>query len=224
MIQPVNQFILVDTIAEVADVDLFGPAPVIYCKENGLWYERVQGEGWASSTLLQTKWPNLQGKPTLPEGESSGLSGWIDYADTQYTVGSPLTIAANTPTIVPNNAGNIRNAFKPNYVDDFYEDGVIFGHNGNAFVFTLECVVVPTNPLTTWIDFWIDIGAPVGELYRRITTFPKGLGEERPITLSTAVYTLSTWEANGGVVYCEAPNTASIYNIRYVFHSLHRAA
>lgn len=102
--------------------------------------------------------------------------------------------------------------------------GVITGREGDAKMMTLDCKVLPTNANTTYIEFWVDIGGEVGELYRRIVSFPKGNGVVRPVTLSAAVYTLDTWEANGATVYCRANNSAEVYDIRFVLFRLHKAS
>lgn len=94
--------------------------------------------------------------------------------------------------------------------------GKITGLEGEMRLITLNCTVTPTNAGTTYIEFWFDIGGAVGELYRRIVSFPKGNGVARPITLTTNVYTLDTWEANGAEVYMRANNTANVYDCRLI--------
>lgn len=102
-------------------------------------------------------------------------------------------------------------------------DPIITGKNGDSYIITLDFKAKPTNAGTSYIETWFDIGGSVGELYRRINTFPKGNGVERAITHSTGVYTLNTWEGNGAKVYVEADNTCDIYDIRFVIIRLHRA-
>lgn len=143
-------------------------------------------------------------------------AGWANYSDTQYTSGAPFSLAANTPTILPNNAGSKLETYLPTNRATFYDGTVLVGNNGDARSFTINCQVVPTSAAATYIEFWVDIGGAVGELYRRILTFPKGQGVIRPVTLSTSVYTLDTWETNGGTVYCQSNGTADIYDIRFV--------
>lgn len=223
--------------------------------------------------------------------QSIGL-GWADYADTEFTSGSPFSLAANTDTLLPNNGqggvtayqpvDNSEPLFRPSYVavsgitgtfqvgetitggtssdtaritvidtaaGRLYVDQLngdfqaaetitggtsgatatvaatrvgakITGIQGESRIITLNCNVLPTNAGTTYIEFWFDIGGAVGELYRRIVSFPKGNGVLRPVTLSTAVYTLDTWEANGADVYVRANGTADIYDVRYVINRL----
>jgi hypothetical protein len=81
----------------------------------------------------------------------------------------------------------------------------------------------PTNAGTTYLETWIDIGIPGVDLYKRIVSFPKGNGVERPIGFTSGVYTLDTWEANGGLVYAQANNTCDVYDIRFVLHRTHAA-
>lgn len=151
-----------------------------------------------------------------PQG-AIGL-GWADYADSTYTEGSPFSIAAATPTLLPNDGVNGVKTYEPEGFTMYTPGppGKINGIEGTMLSITLNCVVEPTNVGTTYVEFWFDIGGSIGELYRRIVSFPKGNGAARPITLTTTVYTLDTWEANGADVYVEANNTADIYDIRYV--------
>lgn len=141
---------------------------------------------------------------------------WADYADSTYTSGSPLALAANTDTLLPNDAVNGPKQYAQGL--SFYNSGTgkILGVNGETRLITIDCNVLPTNAGTTYIEFWFDIGGSVGELYRRIVSFPKGNGVIRPVTLTTLVYTLDTWESNGADVYVRANGTADIYDIRYV--------
>lgn len=143
--------------------------------------------------------------------------GWADYADTQYTSGSPLSVLANTDTLLPNDGlGGVKTYEPPDVT--LYDAGTqkITGINGETRLWTLDCSVLPTSGGTTYIEFWLDIGGTVGELYRRIVSFPKGNGVIRPVTLTTFIYTLDTFEANGGSVYCRANGSCNIYDIRFI--------
>jgi hypothetical protein len=142
--------------------------------------------------------------------------GWADYADSQYTAASPFSISADTDTAVPNDALNGPKTYEP--TPPLYDASTqkILGRNGETLLITLDCKVVPQSGAATWIDFWFDIGGSVGELYRRISSFPKGSGVARNITLTTFVYTLDTWEANGADVLCRSNGPCNIYDIRYV--------
>jgi hypothetical protein len=131
----------------------------------------------------------------------SPFSGWADYVDTQYTSGSPLALVANTDTNLPNNAGTIRNAHLPSDIAQFYDGTKILGVDGDAYLWTLDFKVTPTNANTTYLETWIDIGGEIGELYRRIVTFPKGNGVERSVTHTTA----------------------NVYDIRHVLFRLHNS-
>lgn len=152
--------------------------------------------------------------PTAAIAESE--LGWADYVDTTYSSGSPLAISADTDTVLTNNAGTIRNTYAPADIGAMYSEGKIVGRTGEAIGITLDFTAVPTNANTTLIETWIDIGSPVGQLYRRPYSFPKGQGVARQIISSTIAYTLDTWETNGGTVYVRANNTCDIYDIRFV--------
>lgn len=158
-------------------------------------------------------------------------NGWADYADTQYNSSSPFSISANTDTDIPNDglAGPKSqipagiSSLITTYDAGGYTASKINGITGDSYIITINCEVTPTSGATTFIEFWFDIGGSVGELYRRIISFPKGNGVARPVTISTLVYTLDTWESNGATVYCRANGTANIHSVRYVIERTYKA-
>ena len=151
--------------------------------------------------------------------------GWADYNDTQYTSGSPLSLTANTNTALLNNAGSTIKTYLPEGVTDLYDVATqkVLGREGDAYIITTEYKAVPTQAGTTYIETWFDIGGAVGELYRQISSFPKGQGQVRNITTSTLVYTLDTWEANGASLFIRSNRTANVYDIRYVIARVYMA-
>jgi hypothetical protein len=151
------------------------------------------------------------------------VTGWANYADTQYTSGSPFLLAADTDTVLPNNAGSVLDTQKPDDVTTFYDGSVITGRNGDGICITVDMEVIPTSAGTTLLEVWFDIGGAVGELYRRPISFPKGQGVVRHVNFTVTGYTLDTWEANGASVYVRANGTASIYGVRYVVTRTHKA-
>lgn len=156
---------------------------------------------------------------------SLDTTGWGQYSDTANTcAGTPFAIAADTDTNVPNNAGSVIETYKPRDVTTFYDGTVITGRTGDGLLITVDMIANPTSVSTTYAEVWFDIGAPVGELYRRIITFPKGNGVIRPINFTVAGYTLNTWEANGATVRIRTNGTATICDVRYIITRTHRGS
>lgn len=162
----------------------------------------------------------------------NGATGWADYDDSQYTSGSPFSILADIDYLLPNDGAGGVTSQTPNDLTTMativdsgagYDTLKINGRNGDAILYTLDLKCLPTSAGTTYIEFWVDIGGAVGELYRRIVSFPKGNGVERPITLTTLAYTLNTWEANGANIYVRANGPANLYDIRIIIAPIHRA-
>jgi hypothetical protein len=151
-------------------------------------------------------------------------TGWASYVDTQYTnSGSPFVLAANTDTILPNNAGTIIDSQKPNDIVTFYDGSVITGRNGDNLDIMIYFKAVPSS-VNQYLDIWIDIGGAIGELYRQTFEFPKGAGVERGVLYSLpSAYTLNTWEANGGTVYLRSNSDLDIFGINYNFDRSHKA-
>lgn len=146
---------------------------------------------------------------TITHVEVNGTSGLLYLANVsgtfqdEETITDPVTGSATVNGTITN--------------------GVITGRNGDGILITVDCKVKPTNANTNYVEFWFDIGGSVGELYRRIISFPKGNGVERAINFTVSGYTLDTWQANGAKVFVEADNTADIYDIRFVITRTHKA-
>jgi len=154
----------------------------------------------------------------------SNTSGWASYTDTVHIdAGTAFTIAADTDTVLPNNAGNIIDSQKPSDITSFYDGSVITGRNGDALDLMLYFKAVPS-AANQWLEVWVDIGGAVGELYRQTFVFPKGASVERGVVYGLpSAYTLDTWEANGATVYVRSNAPADIYKINYNFDRTHKA-
>lgn len=157
--------------------------------------------------------------------DSVDSTGWGQWADTQYPCsGTPLSVSADTDTVLPNNGGSALTTYMPDDVPTFYDGSVITGRTGDGLLITVDMVSTPTSAATTYVEVWFDIGGAVGELYRRIISFPKGNGVVRPINFTVAGYTLDTWEANGATVFIRANGTVEVCDVRYIITRTHRGA
>lgn len=143
--------------------------------------------------------------------------GWASYEDSQYTEASPLSLSANTAADLDNDGVNGVQTYEPPGVD-LYDtvNRKISGIEGESRVITVEFKIKPTSGSTEKAEVWFDIGGSIGQIYRRIVSFPKGNGVEHNVVMTTAVYTLDTWEANGASVWIEADGPAEVYDIRYM--------
>jgi hypothetical protein len=160
-------------------------------------------------------------------GENAALligaaTGWGNYQDTQYTVGAPFSVIADTDTALPNNKGSIIETQLPVDVTTFYDGTVITGEDGDGMSILVEAKAKPTNVSATYIESWIEIGASI-ELFKRITGFPKGNGVERPISFTTAAFNGATWASGGAKLYIRSNGPLDIYDIRYLIARTHKA-
>lgn len=174
-------------------------------------------------------WSSIASALNSMFAEIFGRTGWGYYVDTQYAVGSQLSVLADTDTLLPNNKGSVIESQKPTDVDTFYDGSVITGRNGDDIIVSIDFFITPTNVNTTLCEVWLDItggtGTPanLANLYRRQITFPKGSGVERKVSFSHSGYTLGTWEANGAQVYIRTNGTATVYGASYILKRTHKA-
>ena len=161
-------------------------------------------------------WSAISGILNAMFDEMYGRTGWAAYVDTQYTIGAKFTVAANTDTNLPNNAGTTIETQKPTDVTSFYADGKIVGRNGDGLAMQLFFYATPTG-VDQFIDIWIDIGSGV-KIYPQTFSFPKGAGQARGIMYTLpAAYTLVTWQANGGTIKVRSNASCTVYGMTYNF-------
>ena len=182
----------------------------------------ITGANFFTAAVYQSNGADTSGYSSEASMANTFFTGWAQYADTQYTDIAPFSILADTDTVLPNNAGNVIESQLPADVSTFYSAGKITGRNGDGLGITIDFTATPTAGSATFIEVWIDIGGAVGQLYRRIISFPKGTGVERPVNFTVIGYTLGTWEANGGTVYVRSNGPVDIYGQRYVLTRTHK--
>lgn len=154
-----------------------------------------------------------------------GSTGWAEYADTQYTVGSPFSVTADTDTTIPNNAGSSREGELPLDITSYYDESnsKIISPTGDGLITSIFFKIKPTTASATRIDVWLDIGSPVGEIYRQSTTLSKGQNIEHGFRMSNGGFSLDTWNANGAIPKINASAAVDMYDIRYVVERLHKS-
>lgn len=159
-------------------------------------------------------------------GYSNNLyTGVAAYSDSTYSSGSPFSLSAGVKVTLPNDASGVWDAQIPIDIDSLYmaSDSTITGRNGDGLNIDIEFKAKPTTASNTKLSVTIDIGGAVGELYPRDFIMTKGNGVEHYYLSSFNVYTLDTWEANGGRVKIVSDAAADVYDIRYVITRTHKA-
>ncbi|MFC7356487.1 hypothetical protein ACFQO1_02210 [Jejudonia soesokkakensis] len=157
---------------------------------------------------------------------SNDYTGWGDYVDGFYTDVMPFELeSADGIVTLPNRASTVRDFQKPIDVSTFYDatSETITGRDGDGLNIVIEFKVKPTQNQTTKITVAIDIGFPVGEIYKRDFITSKGVGVEHFYLSSFTGYTLGTWETNGGTVKISTDADIEVYDIRYVLTRTHKA-
>jgi len=175
-----------------------------------------------------------QTSPAVKNYGTNPLRGWGNYVDDQWDEAGPLQLVADTRTqVLFDTAGaTIESQLPVDILEDpdparrtmvDGDNSLILGRNGDAYLVTIEFKAKPTNANSTILEADIDIGGGIPPLYGRTFTFPKGVNVEKNVTFTTSIYTLNTWEANGGKFYLKGSNTFDIYDFRIVMNRLYKA-
>jgi hypothetical protein len=148
--------------------------------------------------------------------------GWVTHSDTQYTEALPLSIVADTDTLIPNN-GLVRNVSQAPKEFALYDPTTqkIHAQFGDFVTLQVEFSIVPTEPNATFREVWLDTSEP--HLHRDIFSFPKGQGIARSIHFVFAAGVLSDWTTTGARTVLRVNGTANIYDIVYDIGVVYKA-
>ena len=151
-----------------------------------------------------------------PQGGVKSL-GWARYLDTQYTELSPLSLAADTLTILPNNAGSI---IRSHSSIDFYENGVnskIYGQNLNdVYIVTVEWKAKAPNANQTHLNLSIQNGGGVIENLDIALAYIKGNDTTQVFHNIFQYYIDQDFLDSGASLYIESHGgTSTVWDIEY---------
>lgn len=147
-------------------------------------------------------------------------SGFIAYEDTS---GTTATLLAGDTIILSLNPDLIEQRNRPIDMPILYQesDSTNVGKNGCAFEIVVQIEITQESPNETKTSFWFNIGGGIPPLYETGATLTKGNGLTTPVNKSTGIYTLGTWEANGGSLYITSNQDVSVEWRRIIQYKIH---
>ena len=136
-------------------------------------------------------------------------------SDTAITPGAPLTLPANTPIQLTNNAGV--GTFGIN-VDpaDYWNTGTnraIVPRPQWDYVLRVDYIIVPTATATGELFFTVDIGGGLGIIFTDTRSISKGVGVQQKGTFIFNGYAGTTWAANGAILRMESTVAAKLEDL-----------
>ena len=153
-------------------------------------------------------------------------TGWAQYNDGQYTVGSPLSISASTQVTVDIDGATTIKSELPSGVTDFYDvatSKITPENSGDGYTFTLGFKAETTSASGNG-TFSIDIGGAFGEIFKRDFGFVKGQNTEHDFYFTSQGYSLGTFVANGGIIKLTSnTGTMTVYDVTLQIHRTHKA-
>ena len=186
---------------------------------------QYDGSPFASTDDLITYLRSNTGFNTLTGGSVG--TGWAQYGDSQYTVGSPLVISqGTTETIDIDGLGSTVKSQLPNGVTDLYDVATskitpVKSGDGYSFSLGFQAASTSNNGDAT---ISVNIGGAFGQIFKRVFRMPRGTGIYHDMYFTTQYYTLDTFLANGGTIEIESGNgTTSIHSITLQIHRTYAA-
>jgi len=165
--------------------------------------------------------------------------GWANYVDTEWTdpddaggTQNPLQLnSGNSYTaILSNNAlgsGTNISQWPSGQTEpwDTATDKMVAVTDGDLYTLRVD-FEARDGATAALLDFYIDIGGAVGEIVRRSISIQKGASVSTHVSLTTTIFTGSTFVANGGTFYVSSASTGSnldIWDVRFLIERSYKA-
>lgn len=145
-------------------------------------------------------------------------AGWINSADSQYTVGSPRVILAGVRSqITINGLGATTNIAFANGMHSDVWSGNVFRPTavGEAYTVRLNCLIAQTNAgVGAYVNFEADIGTPGVPFIAasESVSLLKGQGVATQLTISAPFFCLDTFGLNGAKLYITPSVDITVWN------------
>lgn len=140
--------------------------------------------------------------------------GSIQFNDTEYTAASPLNIAANTSTDLPNNKGSVLVLQQATGVENWINNtGLITPPNGNGdgYILRGSFIADPSvNNRNLTISLDIGFANPIIAETKRLA---RGSNVDTQILFVFPMYTLGTFLTNGGRIKIECDGDLQVFDI-----------
>lgn len=167
-----------------------------------------------SSTIVAQPGPSLNDRAMLS-------TGYIAYQDNTST---GVTVSAGDTITLYLSPDGIEDRNQPLGIDSLYNrvDSTIIGRFGDAYVANYEIIVTQNTNSDTKISYCIDIGNGIPPLYKNGSDLNRGIGTITDVNKSTGIYTLDTWEANGGKLKITTDNEVEVIYKRLILFLIHK--
>lgn len=168
---------------------------------------------------------NSQNVIVYPQGGVKSL-GWARYMDTEYTAAAPLSLAADTLTVLPNNKGTV---VKSHSSIDFYENAdnqKIYGQNLNdVYIITVEWKAQAPNANQTHLNLSIQNGGGIIENLDIALAYIKGNATPQVFHNMFQYYIDQNFLDNGASLYIQSHGgTSTIWDIEYFIQRTQNAS
>lgn len=151
---------------------------------------------------------------------AANTRNYFQYVDDQYTQASPLVVAADVWTTLPNNAATIiKNVGSTE--SDYYNNNELVASSIDELYMIRVDFNADSQSLNNYLTLGIDIGdgTPI-QIFAKDMLFARGLNVSEPFTETFLYYTKATFLSNGGKLIIKGDATFQVYDIAFLITKL----
>lgn len=189
-------------------------------EENRLWFNEQ------TKTLHYSDGETAGGRLIAGGTSTANGSGWALYRDTVNTSVTPLTLIAQQPTYIPNNAGVIFDTQLPTGVTSFYNTStqkITPAQRNDYYIITARFKAI-SSINGSFLDLGLDTQGLNGYIFKETLPFTKGAGVEQAYSYKCPGFVSANFLTNGGRIVATANNgNIELYDIEYQIARVHTA-
>lgn len=148
-------------------------------------------------------------------GYAQSGKGWVMIKDTLYTPQSFLEIRANTPLILPNNAGSVLDIVGMDGGSTIWDSAankLSPDKSGDTYDWRVQFTINPSVNNRN-LTLSLDIGGTEGVIWDKTLRLARGAGVNTRVTETLDIFTLGTFIQNGGQLKLLCDGDGQIFDI-----------
>jgi len=154
-------------------------------------------------------------------------TGWANYQDSTYTLGSPLAVTSSTRTkLTIDGAGSeSTSTYRADGDAEYWNTStnkITAEVIGDAFMVRLAFVAATAVALPVFLDIEFDVGGGLGAVLTDTRSLTRTSSSPNPMVFSWPTFARSELVTNGGELYVTPSANVNLYNFELFITKIHQ--
>ena len=170
---------------------------------------------------------NLALNEITHQGKRFGATGWANYQDATYTLGSPFSVTASTRTklTIDGAGGESTSLYQADGDAEYWDvstNKITPEVVGDVLLVRLAFVAATAAALPVYFDVDLDVGGGLGVIMTDTRSLSVAGSAANPVVFSWPVAALTDFVNNGGELYVTPSANVDFYNFELLITKIHQ--